>query len=101
MDHQQDKAKRICAQDLAQAARAGVERALAARQGMTELTAEQVEQVSGAGHKGIKLPPVMGVIIKPPVTVGVVVKPPIMGVVLKPPVVMGFAPAPAPVDPAV
>jgi hypothetical protein len=100
MDQKQDKAKRISAQDLAQAARTGVERALAARQGMTELTAEQVEQVSGAGTKCVKLPPVMGVIIQPPVTVGVVVKPPIMGVVIKPPVVVGFLPAPVPVDPA-
>jgi hypothetical protein len=92
----QDKAKRISAQDLAQAARAGVERALAARQGMTELTAEQVQQVSGAAAAARAIKPVVvGRIALPPVCPPPVVKPP----VVKPPIVMGFMPAP--IDPLV
>lgn len=75
-------AKRIGAQDLAQAARLGVERALAARQALTELTPEQTQQVSGAAATlGVARPPIMGVVVRPP----------IMGlVILKPPVVIGL-----------
>jgi hypothetical protein len=87
------KPQRITAQDLAEAARLGVERALAARQSaLTELTPEQVEQVSGG------LTPLKGAVIKPPV-VGVIIKPPTIGVVIKPPVIVGFLPVPFPQDP--
>ena len=83
------KARRITANELAAAARLGVERALAARQSaFVELTPEQVEQVSGGATATTDtlcppLPPIHGVVILPPIH-GVIIKPPIHGVVVKP-----------------
>jgi hypothetical protein len=83
------KARRITAQDLAEAARQGVERALAARQSaFVELTPEQIEQVSGGATAATKptvptVPPIQGLIIKPPIH-GVIIKPPVFGLVIDP-----------------
>lgn len=84
-DIKQHKAGRIGALDLAAAARQGVERALAARQAMTELTPEETMQVSGAATAAakaiIKEPPVIGLVavkeptiagFRPPIVVGLV-----------------------------
>lgn len=49
-------AARIAADDLQGAASQGVQRALAARKAMTELSAEQTHQVSGAAFAGTVVP---------------------------------------------
>lgn len=46
-DHLHDKPMRVSSEDLEGIAREGVERALAARQRMSELTSEQLAQISG------------------------------------------------------
>lgn len=101
----QHKPHCIKTEDLAQAAQAGIARALAARHQLSELSAEQAAQVSGGAATPLvvstdpsapTLPPIHGVVIKPPVVLppihGVVIKPPVHGVVLKPPVTTCPAP---------
>ena len=63
------EAGRITADTLALAAKEGVQRALAARSSMTELTPEQTQQVGGALSAGVaSLSPTL--ILRPPIIYG-------------------------------
>jgi hypothetical protein len=63
------EAGRITADTLALAAKEGVQRALAARSSMTELTPEQTQQVSGAISAGI-VSPTPTLTLRPPIIYG-------------------------------
>ena len=63
------EAGRITADTLALAAKEGVQRALAARANMTELTPKQTQQVSGAISAGV-VSPAPTLILRPPIIYG-------------------------------
>lgn len=69
------EAGRLSADTLTQAVQEGVERALAARRAMTELTPAQTQAVSGAAAIAPVQPPkeiIYGKIIRPPIIYGLI-----------------------------